>query len=301
MSAKEIFTERYLTVAEANRRNYAKVARSYVERVRCVVDPQEQQRLKQQIGRAMAVLGDLGRPIVALDACGGAGNAAMQLLKLGCNVTLADISPEMIEIYKESCRDADLPAVAVPTEIGDYLSRHHGVFDLIIFSSALHHLEDPVGVLRLARSSLTKGGIIATLFDPIRQPKFLRAMTVPIHWFMRAKSSPRLVLTRTVPVLKRIITGGDVYKNRKKLEITGDNVGNLAEFYGGRGFDDHALVHNIEQVTGLRVLAHDRSIANCSKLERRLRSFTRHPNQFQLIMQKTEPSEDAAIHAEHDN
>ncbi len=99
MPKSAVFTDRYLTVAEANRRNYAKVADEYEKHTRCVVDPQEQRRLVEHIQLGLQLLGDLRRRPTALDACGGAGNAALRMQALGCDVKLVDISPEMIELY----------------------------------------------------------------------------------------------------------------------------------------------------------------------------------------------------------
>ena len=113
-------------------------------------------------------------------------------------------------------------------------------------------------------------------------------MRLPLHWITRAKDSPELIFTRAVPVLKRLLTGGGAYKERDELEITEDNVGNLAEFHGGRGFDDRAFVREIDQTTDLRVLAHDRFVGSCSTAERLLMKVFRRPNQFKLLLQNTE-------------
>lgn len=288
MPESVVFTDRYLTVAEANRRTYAKVAHDYVKNTLCVVDPQDQQQLDQHIRQALQLLGDLGRRPMALDACGGAGNAALHMQALGCDVKLVDISPEMIELYKEACARAGCHAVADTAEIADYFTNDKQCFDLIVFSSALHHLENPIGVLRLAQSRLTPNGIIATIFDPVRQPKFLRALRLPLHWIKRARNSPKLIFARAVPVLKRLLTGGDAYKERDRLVITEANMGHLAEFHGGRGFDDRAFVREIEQTTPLRALAHDRFVGTCSTAERILMKVFRRPNQFKLLLQNTE-------------
>ena len=288
MPQSAIFTDRYLTVAEANRRNYAKLADEYEKHTRCVVDPQEQQRLIEHLQHGLQLLGDLKRRPTALDACGGAGNAALRMQALGCDVKLVDISPEMIAIYRGACEDAGYPCTATAGEIADYFTNDKQRFDLIVFSSALHHLENPIGVLGLAESRLEPSGVIATIFDPIRHPKFLRAMRLPLHWLKRARSSPKLICTRSLPVVKRLLTGGSAYKQREKLEITEDNVGHLAEFHGGRGFDDYAFVREIEQTTRLRAVAHDRFVGTCSKPERILMKIFRRPNQFKLLLQNAE-------------
>ncbi len=113
-------------------------------------------------------------------------------------------------------------------------------------------------------------------------------MRLPLHWIKRARSSPKLICRRAFPVVKRLLTGGDAYKERDKLEITEDNLGHLAEFHGRRGFDDRAFVREIEQTTRLRALAHDRFVGTCSTAERILMKVFRRPNQFKLLLQNTE-------------
>ena len=84
------------------------------------------------------------------------------------------------------------------------------------------------------------------------------------------------------------MTGGDAYKERKKLIITDGNLGHFAEFHGGRGFNDRAFVREIEQTTRLRAVAHDRFVGTCSAAERILIKIFRRPNQFKLLLQNTE-------------
>lgn len=288
-AAAAVRSERYQTIAEANRRNYAKVARYYADHAGCLVDSREQEQLAQLVTLAMETLGEPARPPRVLDACGGTGNAAMHLAARGCDVTLVDISPEMIEIYRQGCCSAGFEPKAEVAEIGAFLQGCREPFDLIVFSSALHHLEDPVAVLRLAASCLTPRGAVVTAFDPISQPALLRAMRLPLHWLQRARHSPRLVFTRVIPVLRRLLRGGEAYKQQAAIKIDDQNVGNLAEFHAVRGFDDRELLRRIEAVTGLRVARHERFIGNCPPAERWVRRLTGRPNQFQLILRRSSP------------
>ena len=139
VAAKELFSERYLTVAEANRRNYANVARHYVKYMAKIDSPE---LLAEDLRRALGRLGNLGRKPVALDACGGSGDTALMLQQLGCDVLLVDISPEMIGFYKEACAMAGFGAETECSEIGSFFTHTQRRFDLIVFRSALHHLED---------------------------------------------------------------------------------------------------------------------------------------------------------------
>ena len=277
------FSDRYLTVAEANRRNYEKQARHYLKHAACVNQEYDQELLAHDLERAVRELGDLGRPPVALDACGGAGNAALKLQALGCDVYLVDISAHMVEIYRQDCLEAGYTASAETGEIGSFFAGTSRKFDLIVFCSALHHLEDPVLVLSCAQRALAPGGLIVTIFDPIRPSRSMRLLRQPLRILDRAVKRPSLIFTRAIPVIRRIFSGGSRHKQRT-LVITEQNVGTLAEFHGGSGFDDGALVRDIEQSASLTMLCHDRYIGGCGRLEAILLKLIRRPNGFKLLL-----------------
>ncbi len=288
-AAAAVRSERYQTVAEANRRNYASVSRDYARHLHCRADSQEERRLQRLAALARAAIGDRRSALRALDACGGTGNAALQLQALGFSVELVDISPEMIEVYRAECRAAGYEPVTHVGEIAAFFESCSDRYDLIVFSSALHHLENPLAVLTLAAGCLVPGGAIATTFDPISQSALFRALRLPLHWFRRAHRSPSLLFTRALPVLRRLLSGGEAYKERQHLALSEQNMGNLAEFHARRGFDDLALVKRIEESTGLRVVCHERFIGACLAPERWIRLLTRTPNQFQLLLQRSAP------------
>ncbi|MCH8344412.1 MAG: class I SAM-dependent methyltransferase [Planctomycetes bacterium] len=285
VAAKELFSERYLTVAEANRRNYANVARHYVKYMAKIDSPE---LLAEDLRRALGRLGNLGRKPVALDACGGSGDAALMLQQLGCDVLLVDISPEMIGFYKEACATAGFGAETQCSEIGSFFTRTQRRFDLIVFRSALHHLEDPVLVLQLAQKTLSPNGLIVTIFDPVKRPRWVNMAVKPLLWIRRAMSSPKLILTRPIPVLRNMIRGGQKYKDRRKLEITDANVGMIAEFHAGRGFDDKALVERITSTANLSVLHHDYYTGRCGMLEKMIYKVSGSPRHFKLLLQNAE-------------
>lgn len=277
------FSERYLTVAEANRRNYEKQARHYLKHVACVNQEYDQRLLAHDLERAVRELSDLGRPPVALDACGGAGNAALKLQALGCQVHLVDISPQMVEIYRQDCLEAGYTVSAESGEIGSFFAGTSMTFDLIVFCSAIHHLENPVLVLSCAQRVLAPGGLIVTIFDPIRPPRLMRMLRQPIRILDRAVKRPSLIFSRAIPVIRRILRGGSG-REKRRLVITDQNVGTLAEFHGGTGFDDDALVREIERTASLRALFHDRYIGGCGRLEAILLKLLRRPNGFKLLL-----------------
>lgn len=283
--------EQYLLVAEANRRAYSRSAASYLADVECVNDPIDQSRLDSALGRALDHLrahGAVvpGETIVALDACGGAGNAALKLLRAGCRVVLSDITSELISVYSRECDRGGFACETRCGEIASYLGQTDDRFHLVVFSSALHHLHDPVMVLKLAERVLVPGGMVVTIFDPIRQPRWLRAIREPARLLARAARHPSLVLTRARPVLKRLLSGGGAKHRAARLALTDDNIGNIAEFHADTGFDDVALSRTLAEQTGYRVVHHERFIGACPALEGWLLRVLNRPNAFGFLLER---------------
>src|SRR4051812_38698711 len=155
----------YQRIAEANRKFYASSAGLYDATECCVNSPQTQQVLSKDLDDLVALLKNRA-PVKALDACGGSGNIALKLLRLAVDVTLADISPELFLIFAEKCRKAGWEPKIINGEIASILSSAGPSYDLIVFSSALHHLQNIPFVLELAYRRLAPGGLLFTSFDP---------------------------------------------------------------------------------------------------------------------------------------
>jgi hypothetical protein len=105
----------------------------------CVTDQEGQKILERDIDRVLEATGKQPSQIRALDACGGSGNISLKLLRRGVNVTLADISSELQGIFEKKCAEHGYEPTVVCSEIGRFIASGSEPFDLIVFSSALHH------------------------------------------------------------------------------------------------------------------------------------------------------------------
>jgi ubiquinone/menaquinone biosynthesis C-methylase UbiE len=287
MSLDMSFSERYQKVCAANRAFYgqAGVAEDYVKTT--LVAPKDQVLLHQELKRALGVLGNLGRPPVALDACGGAGNAALKLLAVGCETLLADFSSPMIRLFEGECRKQGFAPRTYCGEIGQFFAHNQELFDLIVFSSALHHIEDPVLVLQLAQKNLAPRGLIVTIFDPVRQPWWKNLILEPARLADRALSNPKLIVTRCLPVCKRWWRGSGKKDQGESLNVSDENLGNMCEFHGDLGFDDRDLVRRIESIAPLRALYHDRYNEGNGYFFRLATWLIRAKTRFKLLLQNT--------------
>ena len=277
----------YAKVVEANRQFYAKHARLYETGAKCVNDPQAQEYLEQTLDEVLDRLDRPAADVQVLDACGGTGNVALKLLKRGLHVTLADISREQLAIFEEKSTAFHERSRVVCGEIASFLADHPGQFDLIIFSAALHHLENYAAVLKLCLVALRPGGLLFTTHDPAASAKHslltrlaLLADYVAFKVLDDASDLPAALGRRA----KRIISGAQ-RKTCNDMQIDDATVGVLAEYYARRGIDDLHLVDEL-RAAGFQVLWHKRRAGARYGICRKLVQWTGAKTEFDLLLQK---------------
>lgn len=284
-------TEQYQRIVEANRQFYSQYASLYDATETCVVDPQHQREVATDLRQILALTGRPPATLRALDACGGSGNIALKLLGLGVPVTLVDVSSELQEIFRRKCETSGLTPQIVTSEIGSFLAQTTQTFDLIVFSSALHHLEDIEQVLTLAFQRLDLLGFLFTVFDPtLRRRSRLVTRTlqrldyVGFKVFCQSSDLPKALTRR----LKRSLAG-ESNARKAGADLNPATVGMLAEYQMDHGVDDHALVHRLGAV-GYRVVWHHRYVETRFRLTRRLIERTGDVTTFKLLLQRPAPA-----------
>jgi len=277
----------YQRVAEANRQFYARIASLYDATETCVTDRRIQKCLENDLDQIMAMIGREPETIRALDACGGAGNVSLKLLSRRVEVTLADISPELLEIFRRKCAVSGFASRVVCAEIGLFLSETSQRFDLIVFSSALHHIENIERVLTLAFHRLEPRGLLYTIFDPTSRDK-LHATTralqrleyLAFKLFFQTRDVPAAVSRR----LSRMFSGVSAGQ-KSDATLSNATAGMLAEFHVEKGIDDLALGKKLREV-GFELVWHQR-YADCRfDLTRRMIEKTGDATSFKLLLRK---------------
>lgn len=286
-------SETYQKIAEANRFYYKQTAELYDQTEGSVVDSTEQTLLENELERALGLVGKPNAEIKALDACGGSGTVSVKLFRQeGVKVTLTDISAELIGIFQRKSRELGKQAECHCKEIGDFLSETRQTFDLIVFSSALHHLENIEAVLTLAFQRLAPGGILLTLFDPTERSQ-LKTMTRAVQRvdyyvfkiFHQGTDLPKAIGRR----MRRIISGTTADK-KATMMIDASTAGMLAEYHTEKGINDIELVEKMKKA-GFEVIQHDRYAGGRTNLVRRaIRSFG-DVTAFKLILRKPQERE----------
>jgi ubiquinone/menaquinone biosynthesis C-methylase UbiE len=264
-----------VTAGEANRAFYAETAETYDASEECVVDPRLRRRLRDALEHALAFAPPNPR---VLDACGGSGNVSLTLLDLGVRPITVDISPEMLAVYERKARASRHEAESVISEIGAFLERDERDWDVIVFSSALHHLEDYRRTLALAIRRLAPGGVLVTIFDPVPAGPLgrkLRRVEYAAHVVVRTPDRVPELVARRLPW-------------RSPPSARSSSVGNLAERHALHGVDDLEL-RDLFESAGLDVIVHERTHDGRFALTRGLWRLLRHPSSFHFLVRRPAP------------
>jgi len=252
-------TEAYRKIAEANRAYYSQTAGLYDATETCVQDEEVQGQLESDLDRVLAAVNKPVREVSALDACGGSGNISMKLLRRGAKVVLADISPQLLELFQKKAAAAGYQSEIVCSEVASFLGDGGRAFDLIVFSSALHHIENIDGVLGLAYQRLAPGGLLFTVFDPTAQSQRRLAtrtlLKLDYYWFKLVCQSSD-VLPAAGRRFRRLMSGSTPDR-KDQVALNESTVGMLAEYHVEQGIDDLALVERLKGV-GYEVVWHER-------------------------------------------
>ncbi len=258
-----------LSAAEANRRYYAARAADYDLTEECVTLERHRRRLRRVLKMALANAQNHER---ILDACGGSGYASLELGAMGLSPVTVDISPDMLVVYARKAATAGLVARTHVSEIGSFLAESPNQWDLIVFSSALHHLDDYRSVLGAACDRLARGGVIATVFDPTSLSGVGHSIRYIDYLLWLAIRHPSTFAARL--------------RRRVAEPSSGPaGVGRTAERHALSGIDDIALARYLEE-HGVEIVLHGREFdARFSVMRMLLRLLTQ-PSSFSLIVRR---------------
>ena len=254
----------YSKVVDANRCFYAKIAEAYDQKETCVNDRISQRILMNDLERIVDLLKESTQidGLNVLDACGGSGNVALKLLMKGINVTVVDVSEDLLNILQRKCSEFSYSPRIICEEIAAFFQEEINKYDLIVFSSALHHLQDVKSVLRMTYSCLKRGGLVFTIFDPTSQSEhsWIGRMVKRLDYFLfKIQEQP----TDILPTIRRKILKTKKQQTNIYLEDCswGESLDKdldaLAEFHAVSGINDIDLVKYLREL-GYEVLWHER-------------------------------------------
>ncbi|ENX2647520.1 tRNA uridine 5-oxyacetic acid(34) methyltransferase CmoM [Salmonella enterica] len=146
-------------------RNFDDIAEKFSRNIYGTTKGQLRQAiLWQDLDRVLEEIG--GRKLRVLDAGGGEGQTAIKMAERGHQVTLCDLSGEMIARARQAAEakgvSKDMHFIQCPAQ--DVASHLESPVDLILFHAVLEWVAYPVGVLETLWSVLRPGGVLSLMF-----------------------------------------------------------------------------------------------------------------------------------------
>ena len=188
----------------------------------------ERRRLRADLDLLEELLGDR-HPVRAADVGAGTGRLSLQFVRRGWDVTAVDSSEGMLAIARARHERVGGPGTLelVRATAEEFLDAAEGEFDLFAFSSVLHHLPDPLAVVRMCAGRLSEGGCIYITQEPM-----------PVEGPRRTRTA------RIVKVLDEIVRAPQqVYRQvyRRARRLPRSRAGELVDYHVERGIDLPAL------------------------------------------------------------
>jgi ubiquinone/menaquinone biosynthesis C-methylase UbiE len=229
-------------VISANVALYKEIARKYDGYESCAREEYYQRMLEadlEKIGQLLPC-----ERVGCLDCGGGSGNLTLKMLKRGWSVTVVDVSPDMLEISRAKVAANGYEAEFVNDSVEHYLSSSRYTFEVVTFSSVLHHLYSPLSVVREAAVKIRPGGFFYSNFDPVPPSSRLVATCF---------GTLDTVLAKVLYDREDLLPG--IKRRLQKLTLKRDaahgravaSPGDLAEYHAHNGIEDLAIANILEK------------------------------------------------------
>ncbi|HEY6328850.1 MAG TPA: FkbM family methyltransferase, partial [Blastocatellia bacterium] len=225
-------------VIAANVDFYRQVTHKFDHSESYLFDPAMQQEVMEDLDLIGSYFALLGRTPSCLDCGGGTGNIALKMCARGWNVTVVDVSDNMLGLLGEKASAQGHSPRLVHGPVERFLAVTHETYDLISFSAVLHHLYSYGSVVRAAAKLVRPGGFFYSNQDPV-VPKWLfgsRALdsldiAIAKAMFDRADFLPgigrrvRKLFSAKDPAFDRaIISSGDLAEYRAHIGVDDEEV-----------------------------------------------------------------------------
>ena len=104
------------------------------------------------------------KPLTILDAGGGQGQIACRLAKLGHNITVCDISEQMLELARKQAEQENLSLNFIHCPIQDLKQFIKIQFDIVICHAVLEWVADPIQIIQSLKQYLKQDGYLSLMF-----------------------------------------------------------------------------------------------------------------------------------------
>jgi ubiquinone/menaquinone biosynthesis C-methylase UbiE len=231
------------SVIAANVSFYREIAAKYDQYEACACDREMQAMLNRDLDRIAKLLGARDTPIKCLDCGGGSGNLSLKMLSRGWSATVVDVSPDMLAVLQEKASRGGFAPTLVNQDILDFLEGSGDNFDVITFSSVLHHLHEYLPVIAAAADRIGSRGVFYSVFDPMppRHPRLARGFEAFDTLVAKLLHDRADLLPGTFRRIKKLFRTPDAGHGRAVL-----TSGDLAEYHALAGIDSAAIVRLLD-------------------------------------------------------
>jgi ubiquinone/menaquinone biosynthesis C-methylase UbiE len=269
-------------VIEANVTFYLQVAEKYDNYETYLFEPTLQQSLEDDLDKIGSYLAGLGRSLSCLECGGGTGNLTLKMCKRGWAVTVVDVSEKMLALLQQKAQASGYSPKLILSPIEQFLDATHEDYDLVAFSSVLHHLYSYESVVERSVRRLRPGGIFYSNYDPLsrKHPFCARVFESFDTTIAKILFDPKDVLPGIRRRLRRFIS-----RNDPEFGRVVNTAGDLAEFHVGSGVNDRQILR-ILQTSGFSVVEHKRFATGRTNFTRSLNNRLRLLESFKIIARR---------------
>jgi ubiquinone/menaquinone biosynthesis C-methylase UbiE len=229
-------------IISANVEFYKEIARKYDHYEACASEEYFQNMLESDVLKMASRLP--AKAIQCLDCGGGSGNLTLKMLKQGWAVTVVDVSSDMLDVSRTKVASGGYHAEFVNDSIEHFLATSERVFDVITFSSVLHHLYSPQAIVKEIALRVNPGGLFYSNFDPVLPSSRFLANCI---------YNMDTVFAKLLHDRSDLLPG--IGRRLRKLSRAQDSVhsraiaspGDLAEYHARKGLDDVSIARTLEE------------------------------------------------------
>lgn len=207
-------------------------------------DAEIQQMLEEDLNRIANRFASARAPIQCLDCGGGTGNLTLKMLRRGWNVTVVDISRDMLGILERKIAEKGYSATLVCDAVEKFLPSTKATYDLISFGAVLHHLHSYLPVVKVATQRINQGGFFYTNLDPVRShhASLTRAFSTLDTILAKALFDPKDFFPGTARRLKKLFLKRD-HSHQRPVASLGD----VADYHAIGGIDPAPILELLQR------------------------------------------------------
>lgn len=277
-------------VIAANVDFYVHVAERYDSYEPYLFDPRLQQSLEDDLDAVGSCFASLRRAPSCLECGGGTGNLTLKMCARGWQVTVVDVSDQMLALLKRKAETQGHSPQLIHMPIERFLETCSESFDLVAFSSVLHHLYSYSSVVDRIVRHVRPGGVFYSNYDPLppRSPFWSWAFNTFDIGIAKLLFDPADVLPGIARRLRRLILRRDPMFRRA---VAGP--GDLAEFHVGTGVNDKQILELLQK-SGFSIVQHQRFATGRTALSQLLNERLRFFESFKIIARRVQPQAEIA-------